>query len=131
MMLPILDSVSSNVKYFGLAKSYIDAMTIGIRIKGARLAAQFTSQAGFAVACGISRQYMNNLEKDRVQKPDASVMARIAEVANVDDHWLITGEGTPERRRALSEDETELLKAYRALSQQQRIALLNFAKATT
>ena len=104
-------------------------MTIGNRIIGARLAAGFKTASAFARAADVSRQYLDNLEKDRVTKPDPNMLTKIAQAANVDDHWLITGEGLPERKTKLTPEEQDLITAYRKLSQEKQVALLAFINA--
>jgi len=129
MMTPILVDDCQNVNDFGQPSKYSFGMTIGHRIIGARLAAGFKNASDFARVAGVSRQYLNNLERDKVSKPDPAMLAKIADAANVDDHWLITGDGLPERTLRLSPEEQDLIAAYKKLSPEKQVALIAFLNA--
>lgn len=106
-------------------------MTIGKRIKGARLHAGFGEKQGaeFARKSGVSRQYLNNLEKDRVRKPDPTELSKIALAANVDLEWLITGRGLPNRPGRQTQSEKHLLGIFRELTEKNQSALIGLAES--
>ena len=68
-------------------------MSLGKRIEGARIALGYPNAAAFSRKVGIDKQYLWNLEKDKVEKPDPSRMVMLARALNVSIEWLITGEG--------------------------------------
>lgn len=109
-------------------------MTIGQRIQGTRLAKGITNASEFARLATayvkrwgrseVSRQYLNNLEHDKAEKPDPVQLAAIAKAGGVDLHWLITGEGRPRPEHELDDDELALLTLYRRISAEDRLALI-------
>lgn len=104
------------VKDFLPAVRYALAMSLGKRIEGARLARGYDQSAAFARACGVSKQYLSNLEKDKVTKPDPSQLMKIAIALNVTLDWLWTGDGLPSRNQMIDADEWEVISRYRQLS---------------
>lgn len=104
------------VNYFLPDDRYNSAMSLGNRIIGARLARGYEQSAEFARSCGVSKQYMNNLEKDKVTKPDPSQLMKIAIALNVTLDWLWTGEGLPGRNQMIDSDEWDIVSLYRRLS---------------
>lgn len=77
-------------------------MTLGERIILSRVGAGFLTGTRLAKAASphaekwgrpaMTRQYLNNLERDKVRKPDPVLLAAIAKTTNVDLQWLATGE---------------------------------------
>lgn len=124
-MFPSVIFNSQIVKNFVHHKDYPDSMSIGQRIYGARLAKGYKVQAEFARACGLDRQYVNNLEGDKVVKADPHNLAKIARLLGIDLHWLVTGEGPP-NRITLDADEQDLISAYRKLSHEKQVSFLTF-----
>ena len=57
-------------------------------IKELRLSIKLT-QERFAAKCGISRQYLNNLEQGK-QKPTTDILDKISETFGVDDIYFFT-----------------------------------------
>jgi len=104
------------VNYFLPDARYTLTMSFGKRLEGARQARGYEESAAFARACGVSKQYMYNLEKDRVSKPDPAQLMKIALVLNVTLDWLWTGEGLPSRNQMIDHEEWELVCSYRRLS---------------
>lgn len=102
-------------------------MSLGQRIVGARLAAGYKRPSDLARAIGIDRQYLFNLENDKVAKPDPSRVALIAQAVNVSTEWLVTGQGSPERKLTLAANENELLDIFRMLSKDHQNAVLAVA----
>lgn len=133
-MLPILVNDIELVKDFEHDCPYAESMTIGQRIQGARLATRTTNASEFARHASVfaikygrtevSRQYLHNLEHDKVEKPDPVLLAAIAMAANVDLHWLVTGEGTPKRGSDHDQDELALINLYRRLSPEDKLAFI-------
>lgn len=134
-MLPILVKTSDFVKDFVHGCSYASNMTIGQRIQGARYTAGFDNASEFARQATpyamkygrdeVSRQYIYNLERDKVEKPDPVLLAAIAAAANVDLHWLVTGEGKPKREVDKDPDEMALLTLYRRMSPEERLGFIS------
>lgn len=91
-------------------------MSLGKRIVGARKAKGYEQGAEFARACGVSKQYLANLEKDQVTKPDPAQLMKIATALNVTLDWLWTGDGLPNRNQMIDANEWEIVSAYRQLS---------------
>lgn len=103
-------------------------MSLGQRIKGARLARGYMNAAAFARHCGVSKQYLGNLEKDKVTKPDPGKLDKIAVGAGVSMEWLLSGVGLPDRSHALSSEEQELVRIFRALTEDNRTEVIGFLK---
>ena len=104
-------------------------MSMGERIKGARLARGYAVAAEFARDAGVSKQYLGNLEKNRVEKPDANQLVKIARAASVTVDWIMTGEGLPSRTSSLSPEESEHLAMLRSLSDDKRTLVLTMVKS--
>lgn len=134
MMLPMMVKTFDFVKDFVHDCPYAESMTIGQRIQGTRLAKGITNASEFARLATayvkrwgrseVSRQYLNNLERDKAEKPDPVQLAAIAKAGGVDLHWLITGEGRPRPEHELDDDELALLTLYRRISAEDRLALI-------
>ena len=104
------------VNYFLPNERYTLPMSFGNRLEGARQARGYEESAAFARACGVSKQYLYNLEKDLVTKPDPAQLMKIALALNVTLDWLWTGEGLPSRNQMIDHEEWELVSSYRRLS---------------
>jgi transcriptional regulator with XRE-family HTH domain len=100
-------------------------VSMGKRIEGARLAAGFTKASDFAKACGVSKQYLHNLEHGKVEKPDPANLILLAKVLNVSVEWLITGAGDPARSLGRTENERDLLRCFRMLDPEQQTIILH------
>lgn len=61
------------------------------RLRAARIMAGYLRPSEFAEACGVSRQYLCNLETDKVRRPEALPLMKIARTAGVSMEWLLTG----------------------------------------
>ncbi len=105
------------------------SVSLGSRIKGARLAAGYGEGQGatFARDAGVSRQYLNNLEKDRVRKPDPNELVKIARCANIDLEWLITGDDLLPRKVRLSPLDKHLISIFRELPEAHQQAVVTVA----
>lgn len=111
---------SCESKTFDATANTMPIMTIGKRIIGARLACGYDKPAEFARSCKVSKQYLNNLEKDRVKKPDPNELVKIARFADVSVEWIVTGEGVPSRSLDLSNDESDFISALREMPEEKR-----------
>lgn len=67
-------------------------MSIASRLKEARLLRGYT-QDSLADAIGVSRGVISNIEYEKTE-PSSPVAHSICEVLQIDERWLITGEGT-------------------------------------
>lgn len=97
-------------------------MTIGKRLKEARLAAQYKSQGDLAEAIGIARESQNRFESGK-QIPGGEYLAKVAG-AGLDVIYILTGSPG-----ALSSEESALLENYRAACTEQRGQLLNVSRS--
>jgi transcriptional regulator with XRE-family HTH domain len=103
-------------------------MSLGKRIEGARLALGFANAAAFARKIGIDKQYLWNLENDKVEKPDPSRMVMLAKGLNVSLEWLITGEGTPLTSYTFDRHELEVIAFLKLLPEKAITDLLDYSK---
>lgn len=103
-------------------------MSIGKRIKGARLAAGFRYAADLARAAQVSKQYLFNLEHDKVKKPDPHQLLLIASVLHVSIEWLVTGKGLPGTDQIKPGMQADIIRAYAQLTRNQQQIVLNLAK---
>jgi transcriptional regulator with XRE-family HTH domain len=92
-------------------------MSIGKRIVQTRLALRYKNAAAFARKIGLDKQYLWNLEKDKVVKPDPVRIIIIAKGLNVSFEWLITGEGTSPISHAFNKDQLEVIDFLKLLSE--------------
>lgn len=84
--------------------------TFGSRLREARIKKGF-SQAELAALLGYKRDVsISNLETARAENIGLGVLARLAEVLEVDLHWLVTGQESPGEKR-LRAEEFRLLRA--------------------
>ena len=105
------------------------SMTIGNRLKGARLAAGYPVAADFARLVGETKQYLANIEKDAVTKPDPHKLLNIARALNVSLEWLISGEGLPARTSEMTPEESEIVSMLRSLSNDKREMILSMIRS--
>lgn len=84
-------------------------MSIGKRLKEARLAARFRSQGDLADAVGIKRESQNRFESDK-QTPNGEYFVKAAELG-LDVAYVLTG-----LAGARDQAESELLQRFRASS---------------
>ena len=82
-------------------------MSIGKRLKEARLAARFRSQGDLADAVGIKRESQNRFESDK-QTPNGEYFVKAAELG-LDVAYVLTG-----LAGARDQAESELLQRFRA-----------------
>lgn len=86
-------------------------------------------QSEVAEKCGVTQAAISNLVTDNSRKPNAFTLVRLADALNADAAWILYGEGPIERRALPAKaDEAELLRAYRAMGEEQRQALMQFLK---
>ena len=97
-------------------------VSIGKRLKEARIAARYRTQGDLADAIGIKRESQNRFESGR-QTPGGDYLAKVAE-AGLDVVFILTGNAT-----ALSPEETALLNNYRAACANQKLQLLDASRA--
>jgi transcriptional regulator with XRE-family HTH domain len=103
-------------------------MSLGKRIEETRLALGYQNAAAFARKIGLDKQYLWNLEKDKVEKPDPSRMVILAKTLNVSLEWLITGEDTSPTSGTLNKQELEIIAFLKLLSKKSASELLDYAK---
>ena len=97
-------------------------VSIGKRLKEARITAGYRSQGDLADAIGIARESQNRFESGR-QTPGGEYLAKVAE-AGLDVVFILTGNAA-----ALSPEETALLDNYRAACADQKLQLLDASRA--
>ncbi len=68
---------------------------ISDRIKAVREKYEL-SQADFGARLGISRDVVNNIENNRLKRPEqqAPIYKLVCKEFGIDEHWLLTGEGS-------------------------------------
>jgi transcriptional regulator with XRE-family HTH domain len=71
--------------------------SLGERIVQTRLEHGHPNAAAFARSIGFEKQYLWNLETDKVVKPDPLRLVALARALDVSLEWLITGEGNSRR----------------------------------
>jgi transcriptional regulator with XRE-family HTH domain len=103
-------------------------MSIGKRIEETRLALGYKNAAAFARRIGLDKQYLWNLEKDKVGKPDPVRMIIIAKALNASLEWLITGEIDPESSYTFNERQLEVIDFLKLLSEENISELRDCAK---
>jgi transcriptional regulator with XRE-family HTH domain len=103
-------------------------MSLGKRIEGARLALGYNNAAAFARQIGIDKQYLWNLENDKVEKPDPARMVALAKGLNVALEWLITGAGSPLTSYTFAQKELEVIAFLKLLPEKATADLLDYAK---
>lgn len=97
-------------------------VSIGKRLKEARIAARYRTQGDLADAIGIKRESQNRFESGR-QTPGGDYLAKVAE-AGLDVVFILTGNAA-----ALSPEEKALLNNYRAACAEQRAKLMKVSSA--
>ncbi|HEY8094513.1 MAG TPA: helix-turn-helix transcriptional regulator, partial [Methylobacter sp.] len=90
-------------------------MSLGKRIEETRLARGYQNAAAFARKIGLDKQYLWNLEKDKVGKPDPLRVVILAKALNASLEWLITGEGTPHRAYTFNQAQLEVIDFMKVL----------------
>lgn len=104
------------------------AMSVGSRIRKLRLE-KGMDQGELARAAKIKQSTLSDLERGDSQRPRGDTLVRLAAILQVDQEWLMTGEGLPTPREAPGIDESHLLSMYRALNDSNRAALIAAARA--
>lgn len=64
------------------------------------------SQSEFAAALGTSRDAINNIEGNRLKRPEQKepLLRLMCEKFPVNETWLLTGEGEPDRKLEVEEE---------------------------
>lgn len=83
------------------------------RLKTARKSKGYT-QENLAHAIGMSRGVITNIEYGKTE-PTPLVLHALCEELSINEHWLLTGEGT-------MDDNTDLLKSAKLLAEIYRLA---------
>jgi transcriptional regulator with XRE-family HTH domain len=91
--------------------------TIGERIVKTRLARGYPNAAAFARKIGFDKQYLWNLETDKVFKPDPVRLVIIAKALHVSLEWLITGEGDPLTSYIFNKNQLGVIELLKVLSE--------------
>ncbi|HEY8095499.1 MAG TPA: helix-turn-helix transcriptional regulator [Methylobacter sp.] len=104
-------------------------MSLGKRIEEVRLVRGYQNAAAFARKIGLDKQYLWNLEKDKVEKPDPLRMVIIAKGLNASLEWLITGEGDPLTSHTFNKAQLEVIGFLKLLSEDNIGELRDCAKS--
>lgn len=94
-------------------------MTIGGRLKDERARLRM-SQTDLASAAGVSKNTQLNYEKDE-RNPDAGYLIAVAALG-IDVNFVLFGKQTPTALDSLSDDEVELLRYFRGMSEKSKDA---------
>jgi transcriptional regulator with XRE-family HTH domain len=103
-------------------------MSLGERIVQTRLALGYQNAAAFARKVGLDKQYLWNLETDRVKRPDSLRLVILAKALNVSLEWLITGKGDPLASISFNKNQLEVIKFLGRLSEENLGELRDCAK---
>lgn len=107
-------------------------ISMGKRIIGARLAAGYDNAASFARHCGLTKQYLKNLESGLSKAPNPAHLVKISRALNVSMEWLVTGLGSPGRNvpgpDAATPAHAELLRNFDRLTQQEKARVLTWVR---
>ncbi|AQS92095.1 transcriptional regulator [Gluconobacter albidus] len=90
-----------------------EAIDIGQRIKKLRRDLGL-KQADFVAALDISRSYLSKIESGKEQ-PGRELLLKIAQEYNLTFDWLISGVGNRSPLYPLTDQEIQLLQAFRSL----------------
>lgn len=114
-------------------------ITSGMRVREARNKKNL-SQQSFAESIGISRGYLNDIERGR-QKPSYNVITALSEVYNFSIDWILTGEGHMYRppqtepqpaedvqKPSLTEREKDMLMIFRELPEMEQNEILQISR---
>ena len=94
-------------------------MTLADRIR-AGMSASGVSQAELARACGVKPPSINGWLSGRAKFLRGENLLRAAQVLRVNRDWLATGRGEMSDSEALSDQEAELLRMFRAVDDEAR-----------
>lgn len=97
---------------------------VGQRVKELR-EARGLSQTQVAVFCDVSQKAISLLENDPNRVPQAQTLKMLAQLFEVDRDWLLTGKGPRNPVSSLTDEESELLLLYRAVSDAARAYILD------
>ncbi len=100
--------------------------TIGQRIRELRKAAALT-QVALAKTLGIDQSTLSDIERGHNDAFSGKVLLAMSEVFGKSPFYIVYGVDVD--LQDLSEDEAELLLAFRSAAQEQRNALLTMARA--
>lgn len=100
--------------------------TMGRRVRALRKAASLT-QVGLAKTIGIDQSTLSDIERDQNDTFAGKVLLRMSEALGRSPFFIVYGVDVD--LKDLTEDEAELLLAFRSSGQEQRKALLTMARA--
>lgn len=102
-------------------------MNIASRLKQARKSRGYT-QDSLANAIGVSRGVISNIEYEK-SEPQALVLRAICEVLQIEEQWLVSGEGTMDSNLAKSAQLlSEIHNAAKNLSEAEQDYILDMIK---
>lgn len=104
-------------------------MNIASRLKQARKSKGYT-QDSLANAIGVSRGVISNIEYEKVE-PQTLVIHAICDVLQIDENWLVSGEGEMERNPELERSArilSEIYSSAKELSEEEQDYILDMIK---
>lgn len=104
-------------------------MNIASRLKQSRKSRGYT-QDSLASAIGVSRGVISNIEYEKAE-PQPLVIHAICDVLQIDEHWLVSGEGNMERNPELEKSARLLSDIYNSakeLSEEEQDYILDMIK---
>ena len=104
-------------------------MNIASRLKQARKSRGYT-QDSLANAIGVSRGVISNIEYEK-SEPQALVLRAICEVLQIEEQWLVSGEGAMESSPNLAKSArllSEIHNAAKELSEEEQDYILDMIK---
>ena len=105
------------------------AMTVGHRLKW-MLEHRGVKQLHLAQKLGIMQSTISNIVTDSSRRPSAPTLMMLAHELQCNPSWLLDGEGNPfSWAPVTSDDQVELLNAWKAMTPQSRALILATARA--
>lgn len=106
--------------------------TLGATLKDARLLASFTLRQ-VEEAAGISNAYLSQLENDKIKRPSANVLYKLASIYKIELNTLLSAAGiikkTTESEKSESTEWEKRIAFYTGeLSEDQKNMVVNYIK---
>lgn len=104
-------------------------MNIASRLKQARKSKGYTQDA-LANAIGVSRGVISNIEYEKTE-PQSLVIRAICDVLQIDEHWLVSGEGKMDRNQELKKSArllSEIYNSAKELSEEEQDYILDMIR---
>lgn len=101
---------------------------VGKRVRGLRKLAGMT-QVTLAKKVGVSQSAISDIERGDTTAMLGPTLSELAKALSTNTDWLLNGKGSPGPLANTDVSEGELLNLFRALSEEDQIALLRVARS--